>query len=421
MTAKLTLPQARRIALAAQGLAKERPTRPVTARQVGRTFARVQLLQIDSVNVLVRSHYLPFFSRLGPYDAAIVDRLAGRAPRRLMEYWAHEACYVRPESFADLRVWQRRQWVGAAGLDPLLRRDLEQRILQVLQSSRPLTARQVAARIGHEEDVPKLEWGWNWNAVKRVLEALFEQGVVSAAGRTAQFERLYAPTARVLPPDQDPLRLPDREEAMLRLVEAAAAAHGIGSVRCLADYFRVPVQAAARAAASLAAQGKLEEVEVQGWPGPRYLHPAAARPRRASGRALLSPFDSLVFERRRLQQLFGFHYRIEIYTPAARRRYGYYVLPFLLGEAVCARVDLKADRAAGLLLVRGAYAEPAAPVETAVELARELDLLAQWLGLGGIAVEDRGGLAPALAAALGERLQRPAAAAELALPEASLP
>src|SRR4051794_32761405 len=161
MTARLTLSQARRIALAAQGLAKERPTGPVTTRQVGRTFARLRLLQIDSVNVLVRSHYLPFFSRLGPYDTGIVDRLAGRAPRRMVEYWAHEACYVEPEHFADLRVWQRRNWVGAAGLDPALRRDLEERILQVLASSRPLTARQVAGRIGHEEEVPKLEWGWN--------------------------------------------------------------------------------------------------------------------------------------------------------------------------------------------------------------------------------------------------------------------
>jgi len=420
MTASFTLSQARRIALAAQGLAKERPTGPVTTRQVGRTFARLRLLQIDSVNVLVRSHYLPFFSRLGPYDTAIADRLAGRAPRRMVEYWAHEACYVRPEHFADLRVWQQRKWVGAGRLDPALRHDLEERVLHVLASSRPLTAREVAARIGHEEDVPKLEWGWNWNAVKRVLEGLFEQGVVSAAGRTAQFERLYAPTPKVLPAGHDPLLLPDREEAMLRLVEAAAAAHGIASARCLADYFRLPAKAVAQAAAALVRQGVLDEVEVQGWPGPRYLHPAAARPRRAGARALLSPFDSLVFERRRLEQLFGFQYRIEIYTPAARRRYGYYVLPFLLGESVCARVDLKADRAAGLLLVRGAYAEPFAPAATAVELARELELLAQWLGLGGVAVQDRGGLAPALAGALGERLQPQAAAEELALPAASL-
>jgi uncharacterized protein len=414
------LSQARRIALAAQELAKERPTRPVTARQVGRTFARLQLLQIDSVNVLARAHYLPFFSRLGPYDAGIADRLAGRAPRRMVEYWAHEASYVRPEHFADLRVWQRRQWVGAAGVDPALRQDLTERILQTLASSRPLTARAVAERIGHEEKIAKVDWGWNWNAAKRVLEDLFEQGVVSAAGRTAQFERLYAPTAKVLPAGFDPLHRPDRDEAMLRLVEAAAAAHGIGSARCLADYFRVPVKEAARAAEVLAGQGLLEEVEVAGWPGQLYLHPSAARPRKATGRALLSPFDSLVFERRRLQRLFGFHYRIEIYTPAHKRRFGYYVLPFLLGERICARVDLKADRAAGLLLVRGSFAEPQAPAETAVELAQELELLAQWLGLDAIAVHDRGDLAPELAGVLGERLQDPGAGRELALPDTSL-
>ncbi|NKX49879.1 winged helix-turn-helix domain-containing protein, partial [Arthrobacter deserti] len=210
---------------------------------------------------------------------------------------------------------------------------------------------------------------------------------------------------------------PDPREAMLRLVEAAAAAHGIGSARCLAVYFRLPVKAAAQAAGILAGRGVLEEVEVQDWPGPVYLHPAAARPRKAAGRALLSPFDSLVFERRRLQQLFGFHYRIEIYTPAARRRFGYYVLPFLLGEKICARGDLKADRAAGLLLVGGAYAEPQAPAGTAAELAQELELLAHWLGLGAVVVQDRGGLAEPLARALG---QRPAAAEELALVETSL-
>ncbi|NKX53827.1 winged helix-turn-helix domain-containing protein [Arthrobacter mobilis] len=420
MNARLTLSQARRIALAAQGLAKERPTRPAAARQVGRTFDRLQLLQIDSVNVLARAHYLPFFSRLGPYDTGIVDRMASRAPRRMVEYWAHEASYVRPGHFADLRVWQRRPWVGAAGLDPQLRLDLTERILQTLDSSRPLTARAVAERIGHAEKVPKSGWGWNWTAAKRVLEDLFEQGLVSAAGRTAQFERLYAPAAKVLPAACGPLHLPDRDEAMLRLIEAAAAAHGIGSTRCLADYFRLPVKAAARAAGTLVRQGRLEEVEVAGWPGPLYLHPAAARPRRAGGRALLGPFDSLVFERRRLQQLFGFHYRIEIYTPAGRRRFGYYVLPFLLGEQLCARVDLKADRGAGLLLVRGAYAEPQAPVETAVELAQELGLLAQWLGLAGIVVLDRGNLAAALARALGGRLQEPGPGQVLARQDTSL-
>jgi uncharacterized protein YcaQ len=400
MTTTLTLEEARRIALAAQQLSKERPTGLVTARQVGRTFERLQLLQIDSVNVLSRAHYLPLFSRLGRYDTGILDRLASAAPRRMMEYWAHEASYIRPAHFADLRVWQRRSWVGAAGMDPLHRRDLTERILEALARARPMTARAVTERIGHLEERSMVDWGWNWSSVKRVLEDLFEQGLVSAAGRTAQFERLYTLTSRVLPAGYDPGHRPDPDEAMLRLIDAAAAAHGIGSIRCFADYFRTPVRAAAAAVAVLVDSGRLEPVEVPGWPGPLYLHAEAAKPRRVSGRALLSPFDSLVFERRRLERLFGFHYRIEIYTPAERRRYGYYVLPFLLRNGFAGRVDLKADRAAGSLLVRGSYAEPDAPADTADELAAELRLLAGWLGLERIVVEPRGDLSPALARAV---------------------
>lgn len=400
MKSALTLAQARRIALAAQGLAKTRPASLVTARQVGRTFDRLHLVQIDSVNVLTRSQYLPFFSRLGDYDVDIVHRFAGRSPRRMMEYWAHEASYIQPQHFADLRVWQNRKWVGATDLAPAVRDELSARILQALESSRPLTAREVSVRIGHDEPRTKVGWGWNWNAAKRVLEDLFEQGRISAAGRNAQFERLYALTAKVLPANLDADHLPDPQEAMLRLIDAAAAAHGIASVRCLADYFRVPVKAAARAVENLLDSGRLEKVSVDGWDRQLYRHTTAALPRRAHGRALLSPFDSLVFERRRLQELFQFHYRIEIYTPAARRKYGYYVLPFLLGDRLVARVDLKADRATRRLIVRGSYAEPEAPPETAVELAAELHLMARWLKLDEVVVEQAGDLAPTLAVAV---------------------
>ena len=397
MTARITPSQARRIALAAQGLVQERPTGLVTGRQVGRTFDRLRLLQIDSVNVLVRSHYLPFFSRLGGYDVDILHRFAGKAPRRMMEYWAHEASYIKPQDFADLRQWQRRRWVGAAGMDPALVQDLTAKILGTLASSRGLTARAVAERIGHAAHQPKTDWGWNWNAVKRVLEDLFEQGLVSAAARTPQFERLYTLTERVLPAPHNAQYRPDPEQAMLRLIEAAALAHGIGTVKCFADYFRVPVRAAADAVRTLEAAGKLEAVQVDGWRGDVYLHAEAARPRRATGRALLSPFDSLVFERQRVERLFGFRYRIEIYTPAPKRTYGYYVLPFLLGDRLCARVDLKADRASGRLVVRAAHAEADAPPGTAAELAAELADMAEWLSLDAVVVEERGGLAPALA------------------------
>ncbi len=403
MTARLSLPQARRIALQAQGLAKVRPSGPVTARAVGRTFSRLQLVQIDSVNVLSRSHFLPFFSRLGDYDQKILASMAQVAPRKMMEYWAHEASFIRPEHFYDLRVWQNRTWVGAARLEPTLREALEGQIMDLLGSTRALTARQVTARIGYEQSNPRVEWGWNWSAVKRTLEGLFERGLISAAGRNEQFERRYAPTSKVLPmavrQTIDPA--PEKSEAMLRLITAAAQAHGIGTVRCLADYFRLPLRESAAAIETLVRQGIVQPVTVEGWNAPLFLHVAAARPRKALARALLSPFDSLVFERRRLEQLFNFHYRLEIYTPEQKRRYGYYVLPFLLGENMVARVDLKADRQSGTLVVRGAFAEPDAPVHTAVELAAELLLMAHWLGLGEIRIDPRGDLAPALIAALG--------------------
>jgi hypothetical protein len=320
----------------------------------------------------------------------------------MMEYWAHEASYIRPVHFEDLRLWQNRRWVGAEGMPAELREPLETRILEVLKRGRPRTARQVTEAIGHQETVSKVQWGWNWNAAKRVLEGLFEQGIISAASRTEQFERRYTMTERVLPPQ--PTTPPDQAGSMLRLIEAAARAHGIGTVRCFADYFRVPAKPAAEVVQELVRDGVLEPVRVRGWEAQLYRHAEAALPRRATGRALLSPFDSLVFERRRLEQLFGFHYRIEIYTPAQKRRFGYYVLPFLLGEQLVARVDLKADRQTGRLLVKASHAEPGTgmptPDGTASELASELRLMAAWLGLGDVVVEQAGDLAGPLAAAV---------------------
>jgi len=410
--ASLSLKQARRIALAAQGLDKVRPAAPVSARAVGRTFARLQLVQIDSVNVLSRSHYLPFFSRLGNYDRSILHRMAGTHPRRMMEYWAHEASFIRPEHFQDLVLWQNRKWVGAHAMDPELRSSVARQVLEALAAGRPLTAAELTARIGHVEDKPTDNWGWNWNAVKRVLEHLFEEGLVSAASRTESFERRYTLTSRILAASvpaglesaaqeaADGAREPDPAAAMNRLIDAAAQAHGIGTVRCFADYFRSPLRAAAEAVEELVDAGRLEPVTVAGWNRPLYLHAEAKLPRAAKGQALLSPFDSLVFERRRLEELFGFHYRLEIYTPEAKRRYGYYVLPFLLRDGIVARVDLKADRATGSLLARASHAEPDAPADTAVELAEELQLMAEWLELDRIVVAPVGDLAPALGQAV---------------------
>jgi uncharacterized protein YcaQ len=404
----LSLKQARRIALAAQGLDKVRPAGPVTARAVGRTFARLQLVQIDSVNVLSRSHYLPFFSRLGNYDRAILQRMAGTHPRRMMEYWAHEASFIRPDHFQDLVLWQSRKWVGAHAMDPELRSAVAERVLAALAAGRPMTAAELTARLGHVEDRPQENWGWNWNAVKRVLEHLFEAGLISAASRTDSFERRYTLTAKVLPgrPDAGPDAAAcadagqEPAAALVRLIDAAAQAHGIGTLRCFADYFRTPLRASAVAVEHLVEAGRLRPVTVAGWNRPVYRHIEAKLPRAATGRALLSPFDSLVFERRRLEELFGFHYRIEIYTPEPRRRFGYYVLPFLLRDGIVARVDLKADRANGLLLARAAHAEPGAPADTAVELAAELQLMAEWLELDRIVVSPKGDLAPSLADAV---------------------
>ncbi|WP_026538420.1 winged helix-turn-helix domain-containing protein [Arthrobacter sp. 9MFCol3.1] len=405
MQASLSLAQARRIALAAQGLDKERPTGPVNARAVGRTFARLHLVQIDSVNVVSRSHFLPFFSRLGNYDRTILARMAGTHPRRMMEYWAHEACFIRPDHFHDLVQWQSRKWVGAHAMDPELRNGVAAKVLETLAGGKPLTAAELTARLGHVEDQQRDNWGWNWNAVKRVLEHLFEEGLVSASSRTESFERRYTLTSRVLPgPDGEAAAPePDAAAAMDRLIDAAAQAHGIGTVRCFADYFRTPQKDAAVAVRNLVDSGRLQPVTVAGWDRPLYRHTEAKLPRSATGRALLSPFDSLVFERRRLEELFGFHYRIEIYTPEPKRKYGYYVLPFLLRDAIVARVDLKADRAGGRLLARAAHAEPGAPEDTAVQLAAELQLMAEWLGLDDVVVSPTGNLAPALAEAMAAR------------------
>jgi hypothetical protein len=374
---------------------------------VGRVFDQLQLVQIDSVNVLVRSHYLPFFSRLGAYDRDLLDRMSSRSPRRMVEYWAHEASFIKPEHFEALRLWQKRSWVGAAGLDPVVRDDLAARVLQALSSSRPLTAAQLTQRLGHVEERRNDNWGWNWNAVKRVVGDLFEQGIVSSASRTPSFERRYALTSDVMPrrvvagsAAGDPL---DRESAALLLTRAALQAHGIGTVRCFADYFRLPIKATETALGELVRLGEAERVEVHHWSGTAYLRAGTRIPRAARGRALLSPFDSLVFERRRLERLFGFHYRLEIYTPSERRRYGYYVLPFLLGDAMVARVDLKADRTSGALLVHAIHPEPDAPLGTAVELAEELQLLADWLELDDVRIADDEGLAAAVARSLRPR------------------
>ena len=396
---RLSRRQARRTALAAQGFCDRRPKRP-DARALSRVVGRTNLFQIDSVNVLTRAQYMPLFSRLGPYDTGLLDRAFGRRPRRLFEYWAHEASLVPVELHPALRFRMARAHQHAWGG---MRRIAEEQpelvtfVREEVQNRGPVTARDV------EHDVPrsKEHWGWNWSEAKRALEWLFWCGEVTSARRNGAFERVYDLPERVLPPEIVDAPTPDDAEAHRTLVEVAARAHGVATEPCLRDYFRLTPQESQAAVADLVEDEVLVPVQVDGWSRPAYMHHQARVPRKVSARALLSPFDPLVFERTRAEQLFDFRYRIEIYVPAPKRVHGYYVLPFLLGDRLVARVDLKADRKAGLLLVHAAFAEPDSPAETAAQLAAELRSLADWLGLSDIEVSPRGDLAEALLAEVG--------------------
>ncbi|MFT4298817.1 MAG: crosslink repair DNA glycosylase YcaQ family protein [Aeromicrobium sp.] len=390
--------QARRIALGALGFARGRPAATVGPRHLRAVLDRLGLFQIDSVNVLQRAHYLPLYSRLGPYDVDLLHRAAGRAPRRLVEYWAHEAAYL------DVRLWpalgfrradESGMWNGPRQVARENARFVDWVLAEVGERG-PLTARQIEADIPRERS----RWGWNWSEGKKALEYLFYRGEVMAAGRNAQFERIYDLPERVLPADV--AERPDlpADEAHRVLVGHAARALGIATAPCLRDYFRLAAEPVRRAVADLADAGELVPTRVSGWDRPAWRHRDATVPRAVHARALVSPFDPLIFERTRLKALFGMDYRIEIYVPAPKRVYGYYVLPFLLGDDLVARVDLKHDRAAGHLVVQAAHAEPQAPAHTAAELAAELATMARWIGAQEVVVADRGDLAALLARAV---------------------
>jgi uncharacterized protein YcaQ len=402
---KLTLANARRIALAAQGFDRPRPSRPPSVNQIADLVSRLGALQLDSVNAFIRSHYMPVFSRLGAYDRSRLDRIAahgsGKVDRRLIEYWAHEASLI-PVELHPLFRWRmadvdREAWGSIARIgreQPELVADT----LALVVDKGPIRARDTGA----VRPVPRPGHMWNWHQGKVALEHLFYTGQVASA-RRVNFERLYDTMERVLPEEIRARPTPTDPDGQRELVRIAARALGVATEPDLGDYFRLPRVASKARVAELVRAGDLIPVAVEGWGAPAYLWPAARRPRRIAARALLSPFDSLIWFRQRAERLFGFRYRIEIYTPTRKRVHGYYVLPFLLGERLVARVDLKSDHQTSALVVQGAFAEEGTDViVVAAELAAELRLVATWLGLEQVVIRRRGDLTPALAAAVAE-------------------
>jgi uncharacterized protein YcaQ len=389
---RLSAAEARRVALAAQGFADGRPARP-DGRALRRVLKRVGLLQIDSVNVLARGHYLTLFGRLGPYPLELVDHAAWYAPRRLFEYWGHEASLL-PVATQPLLRWRMQRahddaWGGMRRVAQD-RPELVERVLAEVAERGPLAASEM-----EEEGPRRSEPWWNWSDAKRAFEFLFWSGQITSA-RRRRFERLYDLPERVLPRAVVAAPTPAPDDAQRELVRIAARSLGVAAERDLRDYFRLPLAETRARVAELVEAGELLAVEVEDWGTPAYLWHEASVPRRVDGRALIGPFDSLIWERPRVERLFGFRYRIEIYVPKPKRVHGYYVLPFLLGDRLVGRVDLKADRAAGELRVQAAHGEPDAPAETAGALLEELRAMAVWLGLERVKIEPAGDLAAAL-------------------------
>jgi uncharacterized protein len=400
---RLTAAQARRVALAAQGFADPRPSGRVTARHIRRVLDKIAILQIDSVNVFSRAHYLPIFARLGPYPRPTLDRMTGYTARptrtEMFEYWAHAASLI-PVDLQPLMRWRMAKaheepWPAIRSIAEK-RATLLEDIVQLITENGPITG----GDTGIPRPAPRPGHMWNWHDGKIALEHLFYAGRVTTAKRV-NFERYYDLTERVIPAGILTGPTPSEADAKRELIRITARALGVASEPDLRDYFRISHVTCRSAVADLVESGELLPVEVAGWDAPAYLWHEARRPRRVAARGLLSPFDSLIWYRERTERLFGFRYRIEIYTPEAKRQYGYYVLPFLLGDTLVGRVDLKSDRQNGVLRVQSAWIELGHdPQYVAGELAEELALTATWLDLDGIDVVRRGDLAKELAAAI---------------------
>lgn len=397
--ADLSAAEARRVAVAAQGLDRPRPRRPASEAELAATVRRLGLVQIDCVTVVAPAHYQVLFSRHGPYDRGRLDALLFER-RELLEQWAHEASIVPVETWPLLAHRRETHRPRPWGFDAFLRARpaYVARILAEIRQRGALAA----GDLPDPEDHPRrLDHAWYGTARRATLEALFGSGVLAIAGRRADFSRLYDLAERIVPASHR-LRAVPRAEAQRDLLRAAARAQGVASTGDLADHWRMPVTEARPRLEELAAAGELRPVRVEGWREPAWLHAGAAIPPRTAGAALLSPFDPLVWTRRRTRRVFGFEYRLEVFVPEARRRWGTYVLPFLLGDRLVARVDLKAEREAGRLAVRAAHLEAGEDAgEVAAALARELREMAGWLGLGSVRIGRRGALARPLAAALG--------------------
>ncbi len=396
----LSLSEARRVALAAQGFDRPRPRARVDARLLRRTIQQLGLLQLDYVNVLVPAHYQVPFSRLGPYERSRLDDLVYRR-RAFTEQWAHEASIVPVANWPLLRHRMATHRVRPWGFERFLTRHREYVawVLQEVRARGPVTADDLPDPDGAPRRMSD-KWGWGLAVKRQVLEAHFGFGRLAVAGRLPNFARVYDLAERVVPAAHY-RRVVHPEDAQRALLLLAARAHGVGTAADLADYYRMPLRQARPRLGELVENGELRQVRVERWREPAYLHTKARLPKQIDAAALLSPFDPVVWFRPRAARLFDFDYRIEIFVPAPKRKWGYYVLPFLLGDRLVARVDLKADRKTRCLRVPAAYVERRADADVvAPALAAELQTMAPWLGLESVSVGRRGDLARRLAAAV---------------------
>ncbi len=388
---RISSSQARRYALAAQGFTEGRPGGRVDVRHFRRVVSRVGLIQLDSVNVFSRAHFMPFFSRLGSYDRDALDAWLWRSGE-MFEYWGHEASLIPADQHRLFR-WRMDQELNWKAMKRLQEQQpgYIDEVMSQVEAGGPLRTREL-----EDPGERQNRTMWNWSHGKLALEVLFLQGKVTTADRP-NFTRLYDVTDRVIAPKHLGGPGMGGDDAQAALLAQAARFMGVATADDLGDYYRIRMPLVRPLVQGLVDRGELVEVEVEGWDKPGYLYPDATLPRSARGTALLSPFDNLIWYRPRTERLWDFHYRIEIYVPEPKRVFGYYVLPFLLDGDLVARVDLKTDRKAGVLRVRGAFAEPGADkVAVGKALCRELELVATWLGMGDVEVARNGDLASLL-------------------------